>query len=257
MKLSIRELPRILVGNEEPIFSVLPDRVLSNLRNEGSENALVWNLLYPIAQPTVALSALMGIRPLWGTPSIAFTDEPLEPYYWGFDVSGKRLPKLDETLARIDGSGNQTEVDLFLVGKSNLILVEAKHQSGLGRCSRFLKHRCPEVHESRVATDDFCRYWVDGDQQFLRLLEFGLRPSPLDPPPKCSYHYQLARTLMVGDLLAKELGLKLHLWLLLPRRRWGSIELTWIDFADSVRDDDLWRRLRVLSWEEVRRIPAN
>ena len=127
--MSIRELPRILVGTEEPIFSVLPDRVISNLRNEASENALVWNLMYPIAQPTITMSALLGLRPLWGTPSLKFIDEPLEPYYWGFNVNGQRLEGLDQTLDTIDGAGNQTEVDLFLLGESNLILVEAKHQS--------------------------------------------------------------------------------------------------------------------------------
>lgn len=254
--MSIRELPRILVGSEEPIFSVLPDRVLSNLRNEASENALVWNLMYPIAQPTVSMSELLGLRPLWGTPSLKYIDEPLEPYYWGFNVSGQRLEGLDQTLDTIDGTGNKTEVDLIMVGQSNLIFVEAKHQSGLGRCSRFLKHRCPEIHDGRGVSGEICRYWGDGEQQFHRLLEFGLRPSPLDPPPKCSYHYQLARTLLVGDLLSRQLGLSLHVWMMVPRRRWGSIEMTWLDFADSVRDDEQWRRLRVISWEDVRRLTA-
>jgi hypothetical protein len=252
--LSIRQLPRILVGSEEPIFSVLPDRVLSNLRNEGSENALVWNLMYPIAQPSVSLGELVSLRPLWGIPNLKEEDEALEPYYWGFSVSGQRLGGLDDTLDSIDGGGNQTEVDLFLVGQTSLILIEAKHQSGLGRCSRYLGQRCPEIHDGRVESSDDCRYWGEGDQQFLRLLEFGLRPSPLDPPPKCSYHYQLARTMLVGDSLARHLDLSFHLWMILPRRRWGSIQMTWLDFADSVRDDDQWRRLRVLSWEDVRRL---
>lgn len=251
---SSRPIPRILVGNEEPIFSVLPDRVLSNLRNEGSENALVWNLMYPIAQPTVSFNGLLGLRPLWGTPKLKIDDEELEPYYWGFNVAGQRLDELDDTLASIDGSGNRTEVDLFLVGSSNLILIEAKHRSGLGRCSRYMNLRCPEVHDGRVASDEFCRYWEEGDQQFLRLLEFGLRPFPLDPPPKCSYHYQLARTMMVGELLARQLGLNLHVWMIIPRRRWGSFQMTWLDFADTVRNDEQWRRLRVLSWEDVRRL---
>lgn len=249
-----RPTPRILVGSEEPIFSVLPDRVLSNLRSEGSENALVWNLIYPLAQPSASMAALMGLPPLWGTPFLNPEDEALEPYFWGYNVSGQRLSGLDDTLASIDGPGNRTEVDLFLLGSSTLILIEAKHRSGLGRCSRFMKQRCPEVHDGHESSQEFCRYWEHGDQQFLRILEFGLRPFPLDPPPKCSYHYQLARTMMVGNLLSRELGLSFHLWMIIPRRRWSSFELVWLDFADSVRDDDQWRRLRVISWEDIRKL---
>jgi hypothetical protein len=244
---------RILNGSGEAIFSALPNQVLANLRHSGSENALVWNLIYPLAKPTINLTPLMALAPLWGTLDLNLTNKilELEPYYWGFNIDGEPLPALASILERIDGSGPKTEIDLFLAGKTDIVLIEAKHLSGLGRCSRYAKHRCPQIHLSEEDRTRSCRYWQPGEQAFGLHLEFGSRPMPGDHSPACSRHYQLARTLLVGAALAKELGLHFHLWLILPRSRWRSMEKTWIDFAERVRDECLWRNMRVLAWEDV------
>jgi hypothetical protein len=62
--------------------------------------------------------------------------------------------------------------------------------------------------------------------------------------------------LLVGTSLATRLRLQLHLWLIVPRGRWRSFEKDWLDFSDRVRDDKLWRRLRVIAWEDVRELPG-
>jgi len=242
-----------LDGSGETVFSALPNQVLANLRHSGSENALVWNLIYPLAKPTINFASLMTLTPLWGTVELDFENEALElePYYWGFNILGEPLFALDSTLERIDGSGPKTEVDLFLVGKTDIVLVEAKHLSGLGRCSRYAQHRCPEIYLSEEDRMQSCRYWQSGEQAFGQHLELGSRPKPGDPSPACNRHYQLARTLLVGITLAKELRLNPHLWLILPRKRWRNMEKTWLDFAERVRDECLWRQMRVLAWEDV------
>jgi hypothetical protein len=126
---------RWLQGAGEPIFEALPASVLDNTRHPRSENALLWNTLYPRLWPTSRLSDLLKLPPLWGTPKLPFSDEDLRPYFWGYAVDGQHLPGLDAALDAVDGPGPSTEVDLFLVGRTQLILVEAKHTSGLGRCS--------------------------------------------------------------------------------------------------------------------------
>src|SRR3990170_2940375 len=128
---------QILAGAGEPIFHVLPAGVLANMALPGSENALLWNLVYPLAQPTVQLVDLLGVRPLWGTTLSVeeFADE-LKPYFWGYSSEGERLRGLDSVLERVDGRGPRTEVDLYLRGVNHLVMAEAKHMAAPGRCSR-------------------------------------------------------------------------------------------------------------------------
>jgi len=246
---------RILFGVDEPIFDVLPERVLSNLRLPTSENALLWNLTYPLAQPTINLLEILELRPLWGTRSLPEASEDnLTPYYWGYRVNGERFPQLDEVLELVDGPGLPTEVDLFLLGHHSLVLVEAKHMSGLGRCSRYTRRRCPEMHLLDDEMRKPCRYWQGVAVNFEVHLEFGPRPQPGKYAPACNRHYQLARTLLVGHALASRLERTFHMWLIVPRERWSSFEPNWMDFTQRVRDDGLWRRMRVLAWEDIRRL---
>lgn len=245
---------RLLAGTGEPIFGVLPERVLANLRRQGSENALVWNLVYLRAQPTLSLREWLRVPPLWGTTRLESHEDALTPYFWGYSVDGRRLQGLDECLDRLDGPGQQTEVDLFLVGASTLVLVEAKHLTTVGRCRRYADHRCPEIHPEAVGTGEACRYWASSGVQFSTALHFGSRPVPGVKAPPCARHYQMARTLMLGLLLAEHLSRVFHLWLIMPRKRWHGLQTTWLDFAERVRDPQLWRRLRVLAWEDVARL---
>ncbi len=242
---------RLLAGAGERIFNVLPERVLANLRRQGSENALVWNMVYPRAQPALSLREWLALPPLWGTARLETPEDALVPYFWGYSVDGRRLEGLDDCLERLDGPGIQTEVDIFLLGASTLVLVEAKHLTTAGRCKRYANHRCPEMHPEEVDTGEACRYWSVPGARFSAFLDFGPRPAPGGRPPPCARHYQLARTLALGSLLGERLGRVLHLWLIIPRRRWRDLETTWLDFAERVRDPQQWRRLRVLGWEDV------
>jgi hypothetical protein len=52
--------------------------------------------------------------------------------------------------------------------------------------------------------------------------------------------------------LSQYLGLVFHLWMIVPRARWTSIQPAWLDFTERVLDDALWRRMRVLAWEDIR-----
>ncbi len=246
---------RWLQGAGEPIFNVLPESVLANARNPRSENALLWNTLYPRLWPSRPLSDFMAIRPLWGTQEVAFADESLRPYFWGYAVDGERMPGLDNALTAVDGSGPKTEVDLFLVGQSQLVVVEAKHTSGLGRCSRYAAGRCPETHAQAEGAMPACRYWEVQAAMFERDLDLA-RPTPETPYPACNRHYQLARTLRLGALLAAGTGRVLHLWMFAPRRVWSrSLQGDWTDFADKIRQADVWRRMRVIAWEDVGQLP--
>jgi hypothetical protein len=242
---------KILYGENEAIFSRLPNNVLANLRHPRSENALLWNLIYPLAHPMISMKDLLELAILWGTANIDRKDDLLNPYFWGYGISGERLPGLDDVLERIDGKGPKTEVDLFLLGENNLILVEAKHLSGLGRCSRFTNQRCPEIHCEGLEEIASCRYWEAGEQAFERMLDFGDRPRSGGPSPPCAQHYQLARTVMVGDALARESQLEFSLWMFVSQKNWRSLEKSWLDFTGRVRGDELWRRMRVIAWEEI------
>ncbi|MEW6568968.1 MAG: hypothetical protein AB1449_12545 [Chloroflexota bacterium] len=246
---------RLLAGSGEPIFRLLPERVLANLRRRGSENALVWNLMYPLAHSGLSLHRWLAIRPLWGTAGTQGPDEILWPYFWGWSVDGRRLEALDDCLDRLDGPGLQTEVDLFLLGASTLVLIEAKHLAAAGRCGRYLRRRCPEIHPEALDTGETCRYWTQPGAQFSLALEFGPRPMAGGQAPPCARHYQLGRTLLLGLLLSERLGRTLHVWLVLPRRRWRGMETAWLDFTERVRDADLWRHMRVLAWEDVAALP--
>ena len=251
-----RWLPKqVISGENERIFSVLPESVLTNFLNPTSENALLWNVIYPLAQPTISLMDLLNIRPLWGNPNeVNKADDALTPYYWGYDVEGVRLDKLGDVLLMIDGSGPKTEVDLYFLGERNLILVESKRKSGFGRCSRFTKRRCPEMH--LLAGDDRspCRYWEIEKSCFSSHLTMGPRPKSDSESPTCNRHYQLARTLTIGRELADLLEREFHLWVFAPRSHWSKLEKDWLDFTERVKDDSLWRRLRVIAWEDIQKI---
>ncbi len=253
-----RWLPKqVISGENENIFSVLPESVLTNFLNPTSENALLWNVIYPLAQPTISQIDFLNIRPLWGAPNKEKkADDALIPYYWGYDVDGKRLSRLDDVLLMIDGSGPKTEVDLYFLGERNLILVESKRKSGFGRCSRFTKRRCPEMH--LAVGDDWspCRYWEVEKSRFTNHLAMGPRPKSDSEPPTCNRHYQLARTLTIGRELADLLEREFHLWVFAPRSYWSKLEKDWLDFAECVQDDSLWRRLRVIAWEDIQKIAA-
>ena len=58
---------RIWFGSEERIFNVLPNNVVANFRTPRSENALLWNTIYRIAQPTINLKSMLDLKPIWGT----------------------------------------------------------------------------------------------------------------------------------------------------------------------------------------------
>jgi hypothetical protein len=248
---------RWLQGAGEPIFDVLPESILANMRHAHSENALVWNCLYPRLWPERPFSDLVSLRPLWGTADVEIVDEAVRPFFWGYAVDGQRLPGLQRALDEVDGPGPQTEVDLFLLGPSQLILVEAKHTSQLGRCSRFGAGRCPEVHRDDGAEPDPCRYWDVPAACFDNDLDV-VRPDPLSAHPACNRHYQLARTLRVGSYLAEALDRILYLWLVAPKRVWSKhLKRDWLDFSDRVKADDVWRRLRVLAWEDIERLRPN
>lgn len=246
----------VLVGLGEPIFRVLPAGILANMAMHGSESALLWNMFYPLARPSIALHDLMAIRLLWGTALSAgdFRDE-LVPYFWGYDIQGDRLEGLDSTLEAIDAAGPRTEVDLFLRGAGHLVVVEAKNLAIPGRCSRFASCRCPEIHRDEAdEVPTGCRYWEADGPRFDSVVDFGERPVPGIEAPPCDQHYQLGRTLLVGTALAARLGLSLHMWLITPSRSWPGLERGWLDFADRVREESVWRRLRVLPWKGIRAI---
>ncbi len=251
-----RRLPeRVFAGQGEAIFGVLPETVVENFLRSSSENALLWNLFYPRLHPSLNFADLIGLPPIWGTALRPDEDE-MRGYFWGFGVSGERLEGLDDVLTEVDGPGSQTEVDLILLGSKNLVLIEAKNNSDFGRCSRYGRSRCPEIHPGGRRADGPCRYWGSSLSRFDRWLEFGARPQRGDPSPPCNRHYQLARTLLVGQALAAKKGLALHLWLVIPQYQWRRHKGAWLDFTDRLQDEGLWRRCRVLGWEELRRLPT-
>ncbi len=248
--MSTRPLPkRVLVGRDEDIFFVLPEDIILNFLSEGSENALLWNMFYPLTRRGVSMDRFLTLRPLLGTPIEPFVpDGHLMPYFWGYGVDGRRLLRLDETLQEVDGPGPKTEVDLFLVGEHDLVLVEVKRMSALGRCSRYGKKKCPEIHN---AGDKSCTYWADDTPSFKDIMDFGPRPEHESAIPPCARHYQMARTLLVGLGLARRLNLRLHVWLILPRAGWKTAQVGWMDFVERIRDDATWSCMRVLAWEDI------
>jgi hypothetical protein len=198
----------------------------------------------------------MALRPLWGTSHAAFKDEILRPYFWGYGVDGERLPGLDDALRVVDGPGPKTEVDLFLMGPTQLILVEAKHTSGLGRCSRYGAGRCPEVRPDGAPDEAACRYWTEDHARFDADLEM-VRPTVATAQPACNRHYQLARTFRLGRELSRGNGRAPSIWMFAPRTAWRRrLQRDWTDFADVVKDEAVWRRMRVIAWEDVRSLPA-
>jgi len=252
---TIPEPARLWAGSNEPLFAALPGTILANLYNPRSENALLWNLIYPRAQPSLSLRSLLTLKTMWGTPNPGnLKDDEMIPYYWGYAQDGSRLAELDDVLDEVDGSGPKTEIDLFLLGQQLLIAIEVKHNSVFGRCSRYTAHRCPEIHASE-AEASICRYWEPGPGQFVRALAFGTRPQNGDVDVICNAHYQLARTFVVGQTLAWKLRRDFALWIFLPQKRWRAIEKSWLDFADRVVDDRMWRWMRAISWEQIQTLP--
>ena len=241
----------VLDGEQELIFGSLPQTVLANLTSPRSESALLWNVFYPLAARAVSLSELLALSPLWGTrvlPEPA-ADAGLSTYFWGFGLDGQPMPGLKRALSSVDGPGGKIEVDLFLVGGGQLIAVEAKRGAAPGRCGRYIRGRCPEILPALGRKP--CRYWEPGPGEFARWLEAGARPTPATELPACSVHYQLFRTVVLAATLAGQLGLDPGLWMVIPQASWTKLEPVWLDFADRVRDEDLWRRLRVLAWEDL------
>lgn len=254
-------LPKqVLGGHDEPIFRKLPADLMANLRSPRSENALIWNLIYPLARPGLSFERLCSLRPLFGAPVPAESEDSLLPYFWGWSVRGERLSGLDETLAEVDGGPGHTEADLLLLGNANLVVVEAKRFSGFGRCGRHAAGRCPEVHreetlalrEAEREAIPTCRYWAEPAARFDQRLDFGPRPDPTTPAPPCARHYQLGRLVLVGAALAERLAREFHFWVVAPRREWRGLEADWRDFVERMRDDRVWSRTRVLAWEDVR-----
>jgi len=247
-------LPRaILSGENEGAFDHLPETVIANLRRANSENARLWNTFYPRPGFEIQLADLLSVTPLWGTRAEDPPKDRLQPYFWGFHPNGQRLEGLEEALEEIDGAGPRTEIDLILRGAANVVVIEAKNLSTLGRCGRYQRRACPEVHLTGDRWLERCRYWEEHTSRFDDRLDFGSRPGPGAPPPPCARHYQMARTLLVGEALARRHAASLHVWAILPQDRWPSIERSWLDFAGRVRDPEQWRRLRVVAWDDLRR----
>ncbi len=257
MTSGVGPLPGVLHGVAEPVFRVLPKSILHDLRSPRSESSLLWNLIYPRAQPDVGLASLLRLTPLWGSAAREpLEDDRLTPYYWGYDQAGAELTDLRQVLDQVDGTGPQTQVDLFLMGRNHLITVECKQEAQFGRCSRYSTGRCPEVHVSAGELGPACRYWEHPEARFEALLRIGLRPVEDDGSLPCDRHYQLARTYLVGRTLANLLSLSFHLWVFLPRRNWPALEPAWLDFTERVRQEDDWRRMRVIAWEDLTGLPA-
>ncbi|MBN1266033.1 MAG: hypothetical protein JXA25_11100 [Anaerolineales bacterium] len=248
------EYKRVFYGQHEPIFQILPDRVRDNFRSPASENALLWNTFYP-RRMALELSSLYDLVPLWGT-KLQLEPETLQPYFWGVNVDGERLDHLDDVLEVVDGPGQKTEVDLFLSGTTSLIAVEAKNRSGLGRCSRYIQQRCPEIHGDRGG-EQACIYWEPEAVPFSSQLDFGLRPQPECENPPCARYYQLARTLLVVTRLAEVLGVQPYLWLVAAEANWPTLRRDWTNFSEYIMNAELWRSARVLSWKAIRQVPSD
>jgi hypothetical protein len=247
----------VLDGEREPIFGSLPQTVLANLASPRSESALLWNVFYPLATRSVRLSELLGLAPLWGTRLVpgAAADAQLSMYFWGLGLDGEPMPGLKQAVSEVDGPGGKIEVDLFLVGDGQLIAVEAKRGAAPGRCGRHSRGRCPEIHPA--AGREPCRYWEPGPGEFTRWFEVGARPNPDIHLPACSLHYQLFRTVALAATLGAQLGLTPGLWMVVPQANWPRLEPLWLDFAERVRDEGAWRRLRVLAWEDLASLSHN
>lgn len=237
----------IVSGEREAVFAYLPEEVRRNMQRPDSESALVWDSFYPFAHDGVSFTAWSAIRPLWGSPILPETDDRLIPYFWGLRVDGTPLDGLGEAAEAVAGREDRLEVDLFLKGGRVLIAIEAKTEGDPGRCGRYEAGRCPEIHGGDAA----CRYW-EGGLTFNASLDFGSRPLPeAEERPLCAQHYQLARTLLIVEQLGRAEALIPHLCLLVPRRRWPAMRAQWQDFAERVRDDGTWGRLRVVAWEDL------
>ena len=241
----------VLDGEQEPIFGSLPQTVLANLTSPRSESALLWNAFYPLAARQVSLGEVLALSPLWGTRvlPVPTADAGLRMYFWGLGLDGEPMSGLQRAVSEVDGPGGKIEVDLFLVGGGQLIAVEAKRGAAPGRCGRYIRGRCPEIHPAHGRNP--CRYWEPGPGEFARWLEAGARPTPATELPACSVHYQLFRTLALAATLADHEGMNPGLWLVVPQASWARLEPVWLDFAERVREEGLWRRLRVLAWEDL------
>lgn len=237
----------VLAGEGERIFSFLPEEVVRNMK-AGSESAAVWNAFYPFASRGLSAQAWFEVPRRWGSMLPPIEDDTLTPFFWGWNVQGEPLPGLAEAAESIAGRQDRLEVDLFLRGARTLVAIEAKVGAAPGRCGRYDGGRCPEVHGAGGA----CRYWEDGPQRFAEAMDFGQRPGPGEESPPCAIHYQLARTLLLVQRLAAADHQVPYLCLLVPGRQWSSLMASWLDFAGRVRDEAMWRRLRVLAWEDLK-----
>ena len=237
----------ILSGEREPVFAYLPEEVQRNMQRRDSESVLVWGAFYPFAYSGISFKDWTAIRPLWGSPIPSETDDRLLPYFWGLRVDATPLEGLAEAALAIAGREDRLEVDLYLKGERNLVAIEAKVEGEPGLCGRYQAGRCPEVHGG----DAPCRYW-EGGVPFSASMDFGSRPlRGSEERPPCALHYQMARTLLMAERLGRASGRAAHVCLLVPRRRWPAMRGPWQDFAERVRDDGNWGRLRVVAWEDL------
>ena len=134
---------------------------------------------------------------------------------WGFEIrehGAAVWEPLREVLSAVENyrdgkpEGQKTEPDVIVISGKSLVVAECKRRSILGRCSRFVDERCPEIHMDRRKRP-YCQYWTRGLQD---LVTFS-KPVPATSDPDCSQYYQLLRNYMIGDRLAAVLGLPLHL----------------------------------------------
>src|SRR3990172_5155176 len=183
----------VLSGERESVFAYLPEEVQRNMQRPDSESAMVWAAFYPFAHSGISFRDWSAIRPLWGSPIPAESDDRLIPYFWGLRVDATPLEGMAEAAHAIAGREDRLEVDLYLKGERVLVAIEAKTDADPAGCGRYAAGRCPEIHG-------------------------GLEP---------------------------------HLCLLIPRRRWPALRTAWQDFAERVRDDGQWKRLRVVAWEDL------
>ncbi len=246
-------LPRaILAGEQEGAFDHLPETVIANLRRPHSENARLWNTFYPRPGDGLRLEQLLSITPLWGSAPDAGNADRLEPYFWGVHPSGRELEGLSEALDEVDGPGPRTEIDLLLRGTSNLVVIEARtsaRSAGAGGISA----RCAPRSISRRSTGSTAA----GTGRCLRPGSIvcsisGPDQVPVRRPRRARGTISWHAPSWWGMRWRGRTQLRLHVWVLVPRNRWPALERTWLDFVEGVRDPDLWRRLRVVAWDQVR-----
>lgn len=248
------------VGRDLPIWRepFFPKRTKKKLQSAHGEDVRTWNTIYGRWALRSRLADLGLVQSLDGAPPATISGA-IAPYFWGFHPGGGRLGGLDETLAAMEnyrdgrGEGQKTEFDVLLVGREDLVCIEAKNEAEFGRCSRYDGKECPELHLTGRKRD-YCQYWhADRPASIPDLLTFGDRPTaaPDAAEPLCARHYQLMRNLVVGQALADRLCLRLHAWAVIQAGSWNHCGGRWSEFKASVRNLELHARLRIVTWEAL------